>query len=224
MDLFGTNMNEITQPIGFFKTTYDNEHQLLNDLLFVYNEANPIDVDVCFSKGSLWKGLPDPIQKFDISPVVDNCKQADMRSLPLESSSVKSIFCDPPFVIGMPSEKAKSESIISNRFSGFRNMAELKGLYSEALIEFKRVVVKSGLIVFKCQDTVTHDRQFLSHVFISNECQRIGLCVEDIIILVRNRAIIDPAWKKQNHARKTHCYYMVIRNFETKTEHKTIHT
>jgi hypothetical protein len=209
----------VSAPSGFVKTTYTDEKELINNMLFIYNNSLPVDVDPCYSKGNFWKGLPQPKYKFDIAPQSNDTVCASCTALPLKSFSASSVMFDPPFVIGMPSENATKKSIMTGRFSGFRNLEELKDLYTKSILEFSRLLTKGGRVYFKCQDTVTHDRQFLSHVFISNVAIQNGFTVEDIFILVRDRSIMDGKWKKQNHARKTHSFYLVLVKQDIKAEH-----
>lgn len=174
----------------------------------LYNGGNMFDLDPCYSKGVFYKSFDTkPKYKFDLAPVLEEVKEADCRNLPLEDRSIKSIIFDPPFVIGVGESKS---SIITNRFSGFKSLKDLKSLYSQSLLEFSRILLPNGLLVFKCQDTVTSGKQFMTHCYIINEAESLGYTLHDLFVLVRDRAIIDPKWKKQQHARKTHSYYLVF--------------
>ena len=116
---------------------------------------------------------------------------------------------DPPFVIGVGESKS---GIITNRFSGFKNLNELKSLYTKSMKEFSRILIDKGLLIFKCQDTVTSGKQFLTHIFVVNEAEKMGYYAKDLFILVRDSAIVDPKWGAQQHARKTHSYYVILLN------------
>lgn len=193
------------------KTTYENEKELIENILSVYNKDKGVDLDPCYSIGRFWKDLPEPKMKFDLSPQSEGVVAASCNNLPLQSKSVNSIMFDPPFVIGMPS-KADKKSIMTGRFSGFKRLDDLKHLYSTSLQEFSRILQKDGLLIFKCQDTVTSGKQFLSHCYIISEAEKLGYFCHDIVILVRKGRIVDPKWKKQQHAYKTHSYYLVFSN------------
>jgi hypothetical protein len=198
---------QAASPKRLIRTTYTDEREMLNDILYLYNGGKGVDVDPCYSIGRFWQGLPQPKHKFDLEPQVEGTIKSSCANLPLASSSVKSIMFDPPFLIGIG--ESTSGKMLA-RFSGFKNMAELKSLYTNSLKEFYRILEDKGLLIFKCQDTVTSGKQFLTHVFIVNEAEKMGYYVRDLFILVRDSAIVDPRWGEQQHARKTHSYYVVL--------------
>lgn len=192
----------------YIKTTYSDESELISSIMKLYNGGDMFELDPCYSKGVFYKSFETkPKYKFDLAPVLEGVNQADCTNLPINDRSIKSIMFDPPFVIGVGESKS---SIITNRFSGFKSLKDLKTLYSQSLLEFGRVLVPNGLLVFKCQDTVTSGKQFMTHCWIINEAESLGYTLHDLFVLVRDRAIIDPKWKKQYHARKTHSYYLVF--------------
>jgi hypothetical protein len=193
--------------VPYIKTTYEDEKELISGILEIYNGGQGVQLDPTFSTGRFWKGLPSPSLKFDLSPQLPDIIQANCISLPLESDTVSSIMFDPPFIIGVGESKT---GIMTNRFSGFKSLNSLKSLYTSSLTEFSRILVKNGLLIFKCQDTVTGGKQFLSHCFIISEAEKLGYFCHDIIILVRRGRIVDPKWGKQQHAYKTHSYYLVF--------------
>lgn len=193
----------------YIKTTYTDEKELISAMLFLYNFDEMVELDPCYSKGNFYKGFQDkPKYKFDLQPQSPDTIKSNCTSLPIEKETISSIMFDPPFVIGVGNSKS---SIITNRFSGFRDLKELKTLYESSMIEFNRILKESGVIFFKCQDTVTSGKQFATHCWIIGMAQELGFTLHDIFILVRDRAIIDPKWgSHQEHARKTHSYYLVF--------------
>ena len=194
--------------MSYIRTTYTDETELIHSILKLYNDGEGVDLDPCYSKGRFWTGLPEPKLKFDLVPQTSGVVQASCTSLPLENSSINSIMFDPPFVIGIGQSKS---GIITNRFSGFKDIHSLKCMYWESLREFDRLLNKNGIVIFKCQDTVTSGKQFFTHLYIITEAYLLGYIVEDLFVLVRERAIMDPKWNGQKHARKTHSYYIVLR-------------
>jgi len=50
---------------------------------------------------------------------------------------------------------------------------ELHTFYINALKEFYRILDKNGILIFKCQDKVSSGKQYLSHVFIINEAEKL---------------------------------------------------
>lgn len=195
--------------MSFIKTTYTDETDLIKNMFKLYNENKlTVDLDPTYSKGVFWRNLEDPKLKFDLIPQAKGVVQSDCTNLPLGDESINSIMFDPPFVLGIVNSK---KGIIGNRFSGFKTMKDLKQMYSKSLEEFYRILNKGGFVFFKCQDTVTSGKQFFTHIFIIEKAMELGFEVDDLFVYVRENAIIDPKWKKQLHAKKTHCYYLVLR-------------
>jgi hypothetical protein len=192
-------------PKRVVRTAYTDERELINDVLWLYNGGRGVDVDPCYSTGRFWKGLPQPGRKFDLQPKSADVEQADCTNLPLGPGQVRSIMFDPPFVTD-PSET----SIITNRFSAFDTLADLKDMYIESLSEFYRVLADGGLLIVKCQDLVHHHKQFLTHVFVVERAELEGFTCHDCIVLIRDNVLLSAHVQKQQHARKTHSYYLVF--------------
>ncbi len=70
---------------------------------------------------------------------------------------------------------------------------------------------RPGLLVFKCQDTVSGGKQYLSHVEIVRMAQDIGYEADDLFVLARRNVIWSDNMKNQQHARKTHSYFLVFK-------------
>jgi hypothetical protein len=193
-------------PKRVVRTAYFDEKELINDIMFLHNDGLRFDLDPTYSVGRFWKGLPGPLLKYDLVPQVDGVKQADCRKLPLKDNQIESLMFDPPFI----AEGLKSNSLIKDRFSSFDSLDELKAMYLDSLIEFYRILKPNGLVVFKCQDLVRWHKQFLTHVWVINEAARVGFYTKDLFILIRDNVLLSAHVKKQQHARKTHSYFLVL--------------
>lgn len=188
-----------------FKTSHYDEKELLSGVLSLYNGSRPVELDPCYSIGRLWKGLTQPRLKFDLVPVRPDVAQADCRHLPLAGQSISSILFDPPFLIGGKS----TQGIMDSRFSSFRYLEDMQEMYGSSLLEFARVLKPNGLLIFKCQDQVHYHKQFLTHVMVISEAERLGFFCHECLVLSRKNVVIGPV-KQQQHARKNHCYYLVL--------------
>lgn len=190
------------------KTAHSAEGDLLSGILDLYNDGSGVDVDPCYSKGRVWKqcGVEPPTRKYDIAPVLRDVEQCDCRHLPLGDASVGSVFFDPPF---LPVGKTRNGAMCS-RFSGFDTLRDMYDMYEQSLCEFKRCLRESGLLIWKCQDIVHHDRQELVHVWIINKAVTFGFTVLDIFVLLNNARLTSSKWQRQVHARKNHCFYLVL--------------
>ncbi len=82
--------------------------------------------------------------------------------------------------------------------------------------EAYRVLKKEGLLIVKCQDEVSANKQRLTHVEIITAYESMGFYTKDLFVLVRvNRAGVSRL-KKQEHARKNHSYFLVFQKRKVK--------
>jgi len=191
------------------KTVGDNQHQIIKDIQRLY-VPDGFDVDPTYSKGVFYKSgdVPQPRMKFDLFPRTDDTVQANANSLPLEDASVGSIMFDPPFLAGYT--KAKPTGMMGERFHGFRYIPDLWEWYEQCLAEFSRVLKKNGVLVFKCQDTVSSGNNWFSHCFIMNKAVEHGFYPRDMFVLTAKTRLIGHNHKNQKHARKFHSYFWVF--------------
>lgn len=139
--------------------------------------------------------------------------QADCRHLPLPDESIQCILFDPPFVISSgPSltRNIQGQNIISKRFSSFPAPMNLFNFYSESLITFYRKLKSHGILIFKCQDTVSSSVQYMSHIYIHNMAVQCGFYPKDLFILNAKCRVISSKHLHQQHARKYHSYFWVF--------------
>lgn len=210
LNLFDEPTQEITIWGDYATTLSFNETGLIKQIMKLHNDSRPFTVDPCYSIGRFWTGLPQPIRKFDINPQATGVEMASADNLPLEAESVESVMYDPPFLTGSAGEDAKPGKIKA-RFSYFRTMSDLWSFYKASMAEFHRILVSDGLLVVKCQDCISSSTQFLSHVEIINMAEVIGFYCKDLFVLGNNQVMWSPNMVKQQHARKTHSYFLVFR-------------
>lgn len=203
---------EVKQKIdwsSYARTVNNNDQDIIKAIIRIHNGGRNFDVDPTYSKGIFWKGLTPPELRFDINPQADGVQQASATNLPLEEGSVGSIMFDPPFVVRV--DTAEPNGIIHNRFSSFRSIPELWDFYYNALREFHRILRPGGIVAFKCQDTIDGGKEYWSHFEIMKYAFELGYKVKDLFILYRgDNVLFSPNMKIQKHARKTHCYYLVL--------------
>lgn len=189
------------------KTTYENETDLLIDLMGLYG-IRQFDLDPCYSTGRIWTFIdPKPKFKFDIKPQLEDVFTADCRNLDyFERDDVNSIFFDPPFLI----RNGKSNNgLMAKRFSSFKSKDEMLSFLTDSLVEFKRILADGGVLVVKCQDTIDSHVQIWTHVEIMRRAEELGLFCHDLVILINENVIHDRS-RNQVHARKTHSYFLVF--------------
>jgi tRNA G10 N-methylase Trm11 len=189
------------------KTVNDNQENLIRDILTLHC-PNGIDLDPTYSKGNFYKNIPQPKFKSDLFPQSSDIIRSDASSLWLANNSINSIMFDPPFLAGHTKEKPTG--VMGERFHGFRYVTDLWNWYDKCLVEFHRVLNPDGVLIFKCQDTVSSGKQWLSHVHIINKAQEVGFYTKDLFILTAKNRIVGHNHKIQKHARKFHSYFLVL--------------
>lgn len=195
-----------------FSLSFDQD-KILRDVIRLYNKGQAFDLDPTYSKGVMWRNLPKPTLKFDIAPQLTNVRQASCDNLPLDSASIGSIMFDPPF---MPTKSVTNLGKIKTRFTSFASLEEMWALYRSALVEFWRILTPEGIVVFKCQDAVSSGKNHFSHYEIEKYAREIGYEQLDLFVLGSKRVMISSTWKRQQHARKSHSYFLVFKKPEVK--------
>ena len=191
------------------KTISYDQSEIIANILKLHCPQG-IELDPTYSKGNFYKKseIPQPLEKFDLYPQTKDTLQADAANLPHLDGQVGSIMFDPPFVAGHT--RKKPSGIIGERFHGFPYVSDLWVWYEQCLKEFYRVLEPNGVLIFKCQDTVSSGKQWLSHVHIINEAEKLGFYTKDLFILLAKTRIVGHNHKNQKHARKFHSYFLVF--------------
>jgi len=177
--------------------------------------------DVTYGKGVFWKNVDKSC--YGIFPT-DIATGIDCRNLPYEDESFDAIVIDPPYMEGLL-RNSKNHKAGTGSHATFRDYysngdeeshgnskwhGAVTDLYYKAGEEAVRILKSNGIAIVKCQDEVSANRQWLTHVEIINYYEKIGFYTKDLFVVVRqNRAAISRL-KKQVHARKNHSYFLVF--------------
>lgn len=134
------------------KSIYESDQEILKNISILYNQSRQFHLDPCYSVGSFYDGIAKPLLKFDKLPQTTGVVENDiLNGLPMPDSSVESIVFDPPFMF--ETRKRENLNIMKKRFSMFHGgFKELEEMYKKALLEFNRILIKGGIVAFKCQD------------------------------------------------------------------------
>jgi tRNA G10 N-methylase Trm11 len=176
--------------------------------------------DVTYGSGVFWKNVDLSQYSLLATDIADGI---DCRDLPYEDESLDALVLDPPYMEGLlrnnQAHKAGSgthsafRSYYSNgneTHNGPKWHGAVTDLYFRAGAEASRVLRPKGVLIVKCQDEVSANRQWLTHVEIINHYEGLGFYTKDLFVIVRqNRAVI-ARLKKQVHARKNHSYFLVF--------------
>ena len=95
---------------------------------------------------------------------------------------------------------------MGKRFHGYPYVSHLWKWYDQCLVEFHRVLKKGGVLVFKCQDTVSSGKNWFSHVHIMNRALEAGFYPRDMFVLTAKARLIGANHSNQKHARKYQNY------------------
>lgn len=206
--LFETeNMDKQVWVKGEMVFTVDSDQsRILSNISKLFLAGLPFHCDCTYSKGVFYKKLPPPLYKFDLHPQVEGVEEADARHLPLPDNHLKSIVFDPPF----KASNSTVKGLIEQRFTAFPSILHLWDFYEECLKEFYRVLEPKGIVVFKCQDTVSSGVNHMSHFQVEKAAEKVGFAALDLFILQARSVLLSPNMHNQKHARKTHSYIYVF--------------
>jgi hypothetical protein len=176
--------------------------------------------DVTYGKGVFWRNIPK--EKYKLTPS-DIQTGIDARKLPYKDSCADCVVLDPPYMEGLYRRKV-SHMAGNGNYSSFREYysngeatsggpkwhAAVLDMYLRASLEAYRILRKGGVLIIKCQDEVSANRQNLTHVEIINELEKNGFHTKDLFVIVRPNKPAVSTMNRQVHARKIHSYFMVF--------------
>lgn len=176
--------------------------------------------DVTWGKGVFWQKVNR--SKYTVH-ATDLQTGVDCRDLPYADASLDCVVLDPPYMEGLFRKHvdhlagAGTHRAFRRHYShgeatdgGPKWHDAVLDLYFKAGREAHRVLRDKGVLIVKCQDEVSANRQRLTHVEIINEYESLGYYAKDLFIVVRTNRPGVSRLKKQVHARKNHSYFIVF--------------
>jgi tRNA G10 N-methylase Trm11 len=175
---------------------------------------------VTYGSGVFWRNVD--LSRYELVPS-DIATGVDCRALPYEASSFDALVLDPPYMEGLLRNN-KDHKAGRGAFAAFREYysngdevsngpkwhGAVRDLYYRAGAEARRVLRDHGVAIVKCQDEVSANRQWLTHVEIINHYEGLGFYAKDLFVVVRSNKAGIARLKKQVHARKNHSYFLVF--------------
>lgn len=226
-----------------FSACIGGNAELFAQILALHVPTGATIADVTFGQGAFWRNVPATAYNVLASDIevklghgifpskpLDVKSGIDCRNLPYEAHSLDAVVLDPPYMEGLY-RSSTGHMAGSGTHSSFRHAysngkaTEESGpkwhdavvdMYIKAGREAYRVLKADGILIVKCQDEVSANKQRLTHVEIITAYESLGFYTKDLFVLVRtNRAGVSRL-KKQEHARKNHSYFLVFQKRRVK--------
>ena len=220
-----------------FSAQVGENAEMFSRILALHIPKGATIADVTYGQGVFWKNIRegdytllasdiDAKQGEEPSPSKQTQVQSgiDCRSLPYKDASLDCVVLDPPYMEGLYRKETNhlagsgSHSSFRHAYSNGKATAEAGPKWHDAVVdmylkagrEAYRVLRADGVLIVKCQDEVSANKQRLTHVEIITGYESMGFYTKDLFVLVRvNRAGVSRL-KKQEHARKNHSYFLVF--------------
>lgn len=224
-----------------FSASVGNNEDLFPRILELHVPRGSVIADVTFGKGVFWKKVPsgrytvlasDLAAKGNAGLLFEDLRirdNVDCRSLPYEDASLDCVVLDPPYMEGLyrgSEDHLAGEGTHRTFRHAYSNGKATNGgpkwheavldMYCKAGREAYRVLRPDGILIVKCQDEVSANKQRLTHVEIITGYESLGFYTKDLFVIVRtNRAGVSRL-KKQEHARKNHSYFVIFQKRKVK--------
>jgi len=194
--------------------------ELFPQILDLHVPVGSTVADVTWGKGVFWKKVPKRSYKLLATDIQTG---TDCRDLPYEDGAIDCVVLDPPYMEGL-FRRDESQLAGNGTYGAFRSSysnseatatgpkyhAAVLDLYFKAGKEAYRVLREEGVFIVKCQDEVSANRQWLTHIELVNEYAKFGFYAKDLFVVVRSNRPAVSRVLSQQHARKNHSYFLVF--------------
>lgn len=224
-----------------FSAHIGNNGELFARILDLHVPTGATVADVTFGLGAFWRNVPAEkytilASDIDLKPDGIPAEWAgrvqsgiDCRNLPYADASLDCVVLDPPYMEGLY-RKSEGHLAGSGTHASFRRAYSsgkvteggpkwhdaVVDLYARAGREAYRVLRPNGILVVKCQDEVSANKQRLTHIEIITGYESLGFYTKDLFVVVRTNKAGVSRLKKQEHARKNHSYFIVFQKCRSK--------
>lgn len=195
---------------------------LFPQILALHVPDGAIIADVTFGQGVFWRDVAPG--RYTVLPS-DLATGTDCRALPYAAGGIDALVLDPPYMEGLLRPKAETRGGLGSHGAlrefyasggghaapgGGRWHQAVLDLYLDAGREARRVLRDHGILIVKCQDEVSANRQELTHVQLVTGLAALGFYARDLFVLVRSGRPGVARLLRQVHARKNHSYFLVF--------------
>jgi len=194
------------------------DHAALSLLIPLHSRVeNPFILDCTFNKGGMWKKCdyqPNIRMDLRLLPKIDTV--GDFTALPFKSETFDIVVFDPPHLPNAAGSR-KSSKMWWDRY-GLTDMGRDGGnvvsLFYPFFLEARRVLKPKGIVLAKIADLVHNHRYQWQQVALVLAAQEAGMTPCDMLIKADPNAgkLKSSKWQNQKHLRKSHCYWIVVRN------------
>lgn len=211
---------ELIKNIGY------NQHEIIQNILKLYNEEQPIECDINYSVGNFYKEnkfrnekgemttiyLGQPKYKFDLYPQTEDTIKLETEGvIPLDDNSVSSIMFDPPFIIRKSETKT---SVTANRFCSYPSKEALYQSYYLWIKECYRVLKPNGILIMKHQNCITNNCLMTNVEYSWLIAESVGFnTIDSFTLLAKSRPI--GKFKQQRHARRYDSTFKVLKKTQS---------
>lgn len=194
-----------------------SDADLLEVMLGFYPSKPPADIlDATYNEGRIWGKTARKITTMDIMPRCEVDYICDNQVMPgVPDAAFDVVVYDPPHVGAQGRDKS---SKAFDRDMGATTVAlkaegyTLSFLYPGFLVQARRVTRPGGLVFAKITDQVNNHRARWAHLDFMRMAEETGFTVCDMIVKVRKGPMMSSKWQTMHHARKRHCFWIVLRN------------
>jgi hypothetical protein len=190
-------------------------------ILQLHVPSGSVIADVTYGRGSFWRHVRLDDYIVLASDLADG---VDCTALPYDDASLDAVVLDPPYMEGLFRRDtghmagSGSHAAFRSHYSDGRARGDggpkwhdaVLDLYYRAGDEARRVLRPGGVLIVKCQDEVSANRQRLTHIEIVNRYEQGELYCKDLFVVVRSNQPGISRVKRQVHARKNHSYFLVF--------------
>lgn len=194
--------------------------EIFPQILELHVPDGAIIADVTWGKGVFWKNVD--LERYQVLGT-DISDGVDCRNTPYHDSSLDCVVFDPPYMEGFFRNNGQragsgSHAAIRENYSngdevpesGKKYHAAVRDLYERGCSEAFRILKPGGILIVKCMDEVSANKQWLTHVEVINHCEALGFYSKDLFVVIRQNKPSVSRLIKQRHARKNHSYFLIF--------------